>query len=85
MLKQALEVCTDYESRHSFNSNANKEAVVQRCSVKNVFLEILQKRKQFYENTCARVFFHRTPLVAASDHYVQYVRKILSKTTVRVY
>ena len=30
-----------------------KKAVVQRCSVKNVFLEILQN---WQENTCARVF-----------------------------
>ena len=73
------------------------EAVIQRCSVKRVFLEISQKLQ---ENTCARVsfliklqalgnfikkqtvaqvffcefyetpkntFFHRTPVVAASD------------------
>ena len=51
------------------------EAVVQRCSVKKVFLKISQKSQ---ENTCARVsfiiklqgsttgLFHRTPLVAAS-------------------
>ena len=51
------------------------EAVVQRCSVKNVFLEISQNSQ---ENTCAQVFscefceiskntfFHGTPLVAAS-------------------
>ena len=32
----------------------NKEAVVQRCSVKKVFLEISQKSQ---ENTCARVSF----------------------------
>ena len=48
------------------------EAVVQRCSVKEVFLEISQNSQ---ENTCTRVsfliklqasFLHRTPLVAAS-------------------
>ena len=32
------------------------EAVVQRCSVKRVFLEIWQNSQ---ENTCARVFFLR--------------------------
>ena len=32
----------------------NKEAVVQSCSVKKVFLEISQKSQ---ENTCARVSF----------------------------
>ena len=30
------------------------EAVAQRCSIKNVFLEILQNSQ---ENTCVRVFF----------------------------
>ena len=30
-------------------------------------------------------FFHRTSLVDAFDYYVQYVKKILSKTTIRVY
>ena len=63
------------------------EAVVQRCSVKKVFLEISQNSQ---ENTCARdsflinlslaqvfscefceisknTFFHRTPLMAASE------------------
>ena len=51
------------------------EAVVRRCSVKKVFLEISQNSQ---ENTCARVsfefceiskntFFHRSPLVAASE------------------
>ena len=64
------------------------KAVVGRCSVKSVFLEILQNWK---ENTCARVsfliklqgefcenfkntFFHRTPMVAAS---VQCIRLLL--------
>ena len=44
---------------------------VQRCSVKKVFLKILQ------ENTSARVsflikntFFHRTPPVAASEVFL---------------
>ena len=57
------------------------EAVVQRCSVKKVFLEISQNSQ---ENACARVsyliklqafceiskntFLHRTPLVAASEN-----------------
>ena len=58
----------------------NIEAVVQRCSVKKVFLEISQNSQ---ENACARVsyfeikipsmqkqntFLHRTPLVAASEN-----------------
>ena len=34
--------------------NKKKEAAVQRCSVKNVFLEISQNSQ---ENTCARVSF----------------------------
>ena len=44
------------------------EAVVQRCSVRKVFLKISQNSQ---ENTCVRVsffrvsFFYRTPLVAA--------------------
>ena len=47
------------------------EAVIQWCSVKNMFLEISQNLQ---ENACARVSFliklqafHRTPLVAASN------------------
>ena len=51
------------------------EAVVRRCSVKKVFLEILQNSQ---ENTCARVsfliklqantfYYYRTPRVAASQ------------------
>ena len=43
------------------------EAVVRRCSVKRVFLNVLQNSQ---ENTCASVLqscsFYRTPLVAAS-------------------
>ena len=61
-----------------------KEAVVWRCSVKIVFLEISQNSQ---ENTCARVpfliklqappflkntFFYWTPLVAALD--ISYLR-----------
>ena len=38
------------------------EAVVQRCSVKKVFLEISQNSQEI---TCTRVSY-RTPLVAAS-------------------
>ena len=37
------------------------EAVVQRCSVKKVFLEISQNSQ---ENTCARVFFYLIKLQA---------------------
>ena len=33
-----------------------KEAVAQRCSLKNVFLEISRNSR---ENTCARVFFNK--------------------------
>ena len=36
------------------NSLNQSEAVVRRCSVKNVFLEISQNSQ---EKTCARVFF----------------------------
>ena len=58
-----------------FNGNQTKsdisviEAVVQRCSVKKVFLEISQNSQ---ENTCEfceiskNTFFHRPLLVAAS-------------------
>ena len=53
----------------------HEEALVQRCFVKKVFLEILQNSQ---ENTCARVSFliklqafsYRTLLVAASDHAI---------------
>ena len=38
-----------------------REAVVQRCSVRKVFLEISQNSQ---ENTCARM---KTPLVATSE------------------
>ena len=34
--------------------NSNSEAVVRRCSVKEVFLKISQNSQK---NTCARVFF----------------------------
>ena len=47
----------------------NIEAVPQRCSVKNVLLEISQNSQ---ENTCATVSFliksYRTPPVAASEN-----------------
>ena len=58
----------------------NIEAVVQRCSIKKVFLEISQNSQ---ENACARVsyfeikipsmqkqntFLHKAPLVAASEN-----------------
>ena len=39
----------------------NAEAVVQRCSVKKMFLEISQSSQE--KNT----FFHKTPPVAASE------------------
>ena len=55
----------------------NIEAVVWRCSVKKVFLEISQNSQ---ENTCVRVSFliklqalgllHKTPLVAASANII---------------
>ena len=41
-------------SRFLSNRLECSEAVVQRCSVKNVFLEISQNSQ---ENTCARVSF----------------------------
>ena len=47
------------------------EAVVQRCSVKKVFLEISQNSQVFSCEFCEiskNTFFHRTPLVAASDN-----------------
>ena len=64
------------------------EAVVKRCSVKNVFLEISQNSQ---ENTCAKVFFcefceickntfyYRTLLVAASDTNMVFNKKGLFK------
>ena len=39
-----------------YMKNELSEAVVQRCSVKKVFLEISQNSQ---ENTCARVFFNK--------------------------
>ena len=64
----------------------NTEAVVQRCSVKKVFLEVSQNSQ---ENICTRVsfliklqasdlrtpfskntFFYKTPLVAASKNNI---------------
>ena len=61
-----------------FHRHKNTKAVVQRCPVKKVFLEIWQSSQ---ENTCARVsfliklqafnkkhLFHRAPLVAASKN-----------------
>ena len=59
----------------------NLEAVVQRCYVKKVFLEIWQNSQ---ESTCARVsvliklhvFLRRTPLVAASLNWVMHDRDI---------
>ena len=40
----------------SIISDVTSEAVVQRCSVKKVFLEISQNLQ---ENTCARAFFNK--------------------------
>ena len=57
---------------HYYYVTYTSEAVVRRCSVKKVFIEISQKSQ---ENTCSRVsfliklqvsFFYRTPPVAAS-------------------
>ena len=45
------------------------EAVVQRCSVKKVFLEISQNSQVFsceFSEISKNTFLHRTPLVAAS-------------------
>ena len=48
--------------------SSSAEAVVQRCSVKKMFLKISQNSQ---DNTCVRVsffqsqLFYRTPLVAA--------------------
>ena len=44
----------------------NSEAVVWRCSVKKVFLEIWQNAK---ENTCARVSFFKTLTVFSCEFY----------------
>ena len=41
-------------SKNIYFHSEKIEAVAQRCSVKKVFLEILQNSE---ENTCARVFF----------------------------
>ena len=47
--KTVLGLNTGHENTHPFS-----QAVVQRCSVKKVFLKISQSSQ---ENTCARVFF----------------------------
>ena len=40
--------------KHSFNLNNNSEAVTRKCSLKMVFLKILQNSQ---ENTCAGISF----------------------------
>ena len=50
-----LESCQLYIiAKYKASSCCKKEAVIQRCSVKNVFLKILQNSQ---ENPCARVSF----------------------------
>ena len=64
-VKQGQEIFTKYQSKLEWESicsplismslrKLSLEAVVQRCSVKNVFLEISQNSQ---ENRCARVSF----------------------------
>ena len=53
----------------------NSEAIVQRCSVKKVFLDIWQISQ---ENTCARVYF----LLKAQASALQLYLKIDSGTSV---
>ena len=48
------EISQQYRQKLKFMLDGSQEAVVRRCSVKKVFLEISQNSQ---ENTCGRVFF----------------------------
>ena len=48
------EISQQYRQKLKFMLGRSQEAVVRRCSVKKVFLEISQNSQ---ENTCGRVFF----------------------------
>ena len=64
----SLDLAFQYKCFHIVNSNTAPEAVVQRCSIKEVFLKILRNSQ---ENTCEfceifkNTFAYRTLPVAA--------------------
>ena len=50
------------------------EAIDQRCSVKKVFLEIVQNSQ---ENTCARVSFNKVAGFLITLFFIEHLRQLL--------
>ena len=57
-----------------FRKNPFSEIVVQRCSLKKVFLKILQNSQ---ENTCARIFFLMKLKFSRTPFFIEHLRWLL--------
>ena len=72
-------VCSIQIVFRKFNFQIYSEAVVQRCSVKKVFLEISQNS---LENTCQRLFYKRLWQRYFSENFAKFLRTFFYRTPV---